>query len=134
MQARHPEELQETGSESSYDEGAGCGFDNLSPDGYAERWVDVHDGATRVMEWFIEQFADLGWHVDGPIPTRGVASLTFQRDPDERLGILLQGHGEWWKDPERMVKWDSGRTPFAFTSLLMVCSQTADRVVALGSY
>ena len=36
---------------SSYDEGAGCGFDNLSPDAYAERWVDVQDGATRVMEW-----------------------------------------------------------------------------------
>jgi len=49
-----------------------------------------------------------GWQPLGPVPSSGVASLTFQRDPDERLGILVQGHGEWWKDPERLVKWDSG--------------------------
>jgi hypothetical protein len=108
MQLRHPSERQETESESCYDEGTGCGFDNISPDAYAERWVDVTEGATQVMRWFVDEFTELGWHLRGSVPTGGEAFLTFQRDPDERLGLLMQGHGEWWKDPERLVKWDSG--------------------------
>ena len=32
-QLRHPAGLQDTLKVSSYDEGIGCGFDNLSPDG-----------------------------------------------------------------------------------------------------
>lgn len=108
LQLRHPAERWETVSETSCDEGAGCGFDGLSPDAYAERWVEVAEGAEQVMHWYAEQFSDLGWLPQGPIRASGVAALTFRRDPDERLGILLQGHGEWWRDPERLVKWDSG--------------------------
>jgi hypothetical protein len=108
MQLRHPAERQETASESAYDEGTDCGFDELSPDAYAERWVDVNEGAAHVMQWFIDELTALGWYPRGPVPTSGVAHLTFQRDPDERLGILVQGHGEWWKDPERLVKWGGG--------------------------
>jgi hypothetical protein len=108
LRLQHPAERQETERESCYDEGAGCGFDNLSPDAYAERWAEVAAGAAQIMAWYAEQFAVLGWRLNEPIPASGVASLAFQRDPDERLGVLVQGTGEWWKDPERLVKWDSG--------------------------
>lgn len=109
MQLRYPAERAGRETESSYDEGAGCGFDNISPDAYAERWAEVDDGATQVMRWFVEQFANLGWHPRCVTPTSGVAHLSFHRDPDERLGILLQGlDAFWWKNPERNVKWDSG--------------------------
>jgi hypothetical protein len=108
LRLRHPAERPETERKSSDDEGAGCGFDQLSPDAYAERWAEVAAGAAQVMTWYAEQFAVLGWRPKGPIPASGVAYLAFQRDPDERLGILMQGKGEAWTDPERLVKWDSG--------------------------
>jgi hypothetical protein len=105
---RHPAERQQPERESCYDEGAGCGFDGLSPDAYAERWTEVAAGAAQVMTWYAQQFAALGWRPNEPIPASGVAHLTFQRDPGERLGVLMHGKGEWWKDPGRLVKWDSG--------------------------
>lgn len=108
LMLHHPAEVPDSESVTSYDEGAGCGFDNLSPDAYAERWVDVAEGATPILRWFVRQLRNLGWHPAETVPLGGVASLAFQRDPDERLGVLLQGHGEWWKDPMRLVHWDAG--------------------------
>jgi hypothetical protein len=108
LQLRHPAERRGTESQRCNDEGVGTGFDNLSPDAYAERWVEVDEGAASVLQWFVEQFSVLGWRPSGPLPASGVAALNFHRDGDERLGILLQGLGEWWKDPKWSVNWDGG--------------------------
>lgn len=108
MGLRHPAELLGRATENVPDEGSGCGFDNGSPDAYSERWVEVDAGAVDVLAWFVEQFAQLGWDAETPVPTSGVASLRFRRDRDERLGVLLQGIGDWTRHPERAVKWGEG--------------------------
>jgi hypothetical protein len=108
LRLRHPAERQRTATVSSYDEGAGCGFDNLSPDAYAERWVQVDAGAEEVLSWFARELLPLGWSAVEPMPTSGVAAARFSRDADERLGVLLQGVGDWWRETDRAVNWNEG--------------------------
>ena len=83
MALRHAAENEDSGHSSSYDEGAGCGFDNMSPDAYAERWVEIDARPKAVFRWYEEQLVALGWQVadrrrDGP---------SFVRDVDERIGV-----------------------------------------------
>lgn len=108
MRVLHPAERESTVTTDAYDEGAGCGFDNGSADAYVERWVEVDAGALEVLTWFASRFLDLGWTADAPVPTSGVAYMRFHRDPEERLGVLLQGMGDWMRHPERDVQWDAG--------------------------
>lgn len=108
MRVLHPAERQSTAAANVYDEGAGCGFDNGSADAYVERWVEVDAGAVEVLTWFRARFLALGWSAEAPVPTSGVTYMRFRRDPDERLGVLLQGVGDWIGHPERAVKWDAG--------------------------
>lgn len=106
---RHPAELPSTSTENTYDEGMGCGFDNGSADGYAERWVEVEAGAADVLAWFVAEYAALGWTPLEPPPTTGSAYLRMCRDPDERAGVLLQGVGsDWSRHPDRAVNWGTG--------------------------
>jgi len=56
LELRHPAERPDTERVYLYDEGAGCGFDRVSPDALAERWVEVADGAVAVMTWFSQRF------------------------------------------------------------------------------
>ncbi len=108
MRLRHPAESHSSATENAYDEGAGCGFDNGSPDAYAERWVEVDAGAVDVLTWFGARFAELGWLAAAPIPTSGVAYLPLRRDPNERLGVLLQRTHEGTQHPDRAVTWTEG--------------------------
>jgi hypothetical protein len=108
MQLRHAAEDPKTTSVNRYDEGNGCGFDNGSPDVYVERWVEVHAGASEVLNWFAERFRAMGWELVEPVPISGVADLRLSRDPDERAGVLLQGFGEWQRHPDRAVNWLDG--------------------------
>jgi hypothetical protein len=109
MRARHPSERLATMTTNSYDEGAGCGFDNGSPDAYAERWVEVDAGAREVLGWFLGTFVELGWRAVEPVPTAGVAYLRLQRDADERVGVLLQGvRDDWIRHADRAVDWEAG--------------------------
>ncbi len=108
MRLLHPAERASTATTNAHDEGAGCGFDNGSADAYVERWVEVDAGAGAVLTWFAARFLDLGWATDGPLPTGGAAYVRFRRDPDERLGVLLQGMGDWMSQPDRAVTWEAG--------------------------
>jgi len=108
MRLLHPAERQLSAAVNLYDEGAGCGFDSGSPDAYAERWVEVDASATEVLAWFTERFRQIGWATRAPSPASGVAYMRFHRDPDERLGVLLQGLGDWAAHADRAVKWDEG--------------------------
>jgi hypothetical protein len=109
MRLRHPAERPHTVTENTYDEGAGCGFDNGSADGYAERWVEVDAGARDVLAWFLGEFGALGWTLVEPVPSSGVAYLRLQRDADERAGVLLQSpSSDWTRHPDRAVNWDTG--------------------------
>jgi hypothetical protein len=94
LSLRHPAEMEGTASQSSYDEGAGCGFDQSSPDAYAERWVEIAGDPASIARWFAAELAGLGWQqVDRPV--RGEAEFHFRRDADERAGVLLQRKGGW---------------------------------------
>jgi hypothetical protein len=109
LAARHPAEIAQTVTQNSYDEGAGCGFDNGSGDAYAERWVEVDAGAREVLAWFVTTFAALGWNPVEPVPSTGVAYVRLQRDGDERAGVLLQGlTSDWTRHADRAVNWESG--------------------------
>lgn len=92
------------------DEGVGCGFDNLNPNAYAARHVEVDAGASEVLTWFSERFVELGWSALAPMPTTGMAYMRFGRDEGEDLGVYLQGVGHHWRTHRnRAVKWSKGK-------------------------
>jgi hypothetical protein len=90
---RSPEMLlrfdsEEGGREKCADEGQGVGFDDVSPDAYAERWTDVTGKANSILGWYEAQLLALGWHPARP-EEWGHGRMHFGRDPDERISVWL---------------------------------------------